>query len=598
MLSALSWLSLAPLALASPSVPPESVVADPPTVVATAPALEAAPQLLAQQRRPLDVVRPQEIRALPGNLDSIPVFNSNSPELVQSDGILLSTFPPEGMAVPEAHLNFPFEGRFDIFAHHVVRGLTPDDRRTLFMGTVVYNPSEQPVTLNIYQGVSYLSQEAPFNNLPSYVANPDGTVFAGPGSRTVTDMLQGRHQTQWPQQVEIPPQRAYLLMNAPIPLRRLPFPVGAILSPGAVLPSRAAYETGLFFASTTLQSSVGGNLTGAIAQAVPPAIAALPSNGRSALLYLSSSGPVYVANLSMYAPRNSRGEERAPTLQEWLSLLVNRGVAGPRDIAPSNPATHQPDRDGRFFYGRVAGVARGSRWTAIATDANQSTLQIPSPGQAVSYVLSTVDRNTLGTRQIQSAEMLVRYPDTAFRAHGNYGIHYNVVMPLYNPEDEDRIIVLKLQTPLQDEDARNRLRFLNPPEDRIFFRGTVRVRFATNLLGRMQSRYIHVVQRRGQEGEPLLELRVPPRSQRLVEVDLIYPPDATPPQVITVKTLPPRTNSADLSSPAEGTVAMVSDRPLAIAPLSNTLKPLNLATLPRGVQGLLEGTPTLGAEEE
>jgi hypothetical protein len=29
-------------------------------------------------------------------LDSIRVFNSNSPEVVQTEGILLSTFPPEG----------------------------------------------------------------------------------------------------------------------------------------------------------------------------------------------------------------------------------------------------------------------------------------------------------------------------------------------------------------------------------------------------------------------------------------------------------------------------------------------------------------------
>jgi hypothetical protein len=30
---------------------------------------------------------------------------------------------------------------------------------------------------------------------------------------------------------------------------------------------------------------------------------------------------------------------------------------------------------------------------------------------------------------------------------------------------------------------------------------------------------------------------MPPSDQRLVQVDFLYPPDATPPQVLTVKTL-------------------------------------------------------------
>lgn len=42
---------------------------------------------------PEEVVQPQEVRALPGRLDAIPTFNSNSPELVLREGILLSTFP-------------------------------------------------------------------------------------------------------------------------------------------------------------------------------------------------------------------------------------------------------------------------------------------------------------------------------------------------------------------------------------------------------------------------------------------------------------------------------------------------------------------------
>lgn len=59
---------------------------------------------------PEEVVQPQEVRPLPGKLDTVPTFNSNSPELVLKEGILLSTFPPDGKKVPTAHLNFPFRG--------------------------------------------------------------------------------------------------------------------------------------------------------------------------------------------------------------------------------------------------------------------------------------------------------------------------------------------------------------------------------------------------------------------------------------------------------------------------------------------------------
>lgn len=45
------------------------------------------------------------------------------------------------------------------------------------------------------------------------------------------------------------------------------------------------------------------------------------------------------------------------------------------------------------------------------------------------------------------------------------------------------------------------------------------------------------MQRRGQRGEPLALLRLQPGERRLVKVDFLYPPDATPPQVLTINTL-------------------------------------------------------------
>ncbi|MDI9638339.1 DUF3370 domain-containing protein [Oscillatoria amoena NRMC-F 0135] len=453
----------------TPSLPPPE----------TLPAFEELPLL---ERLPhLEVMHPAELRSLPGRLDSVPVFNSNSPELVQTEGILLSTFPPEGKRNRLAHLNFAFNGRFDIFSHHVTRARTPEETRSFYQGIILYNPLTQPVTVEILQGASYLTRpDALFVTLPPVVDNPVGRVFAGPGSRAMNDILRGRRQENLPSSVVVPPGQYYLLMNVPIPA-------------GTVTPT---------------------------------------SNGRSTLLRLQSSGPIYVANLAMRAPQNANGSERPPELDEWETLLVNGTLAGPRDLAPS--ALDAPRS--RMVYGRVAGVAEGSKWLAKLTDNERSDrLTIPQSGRAFAYGLSTLHQGRLGTEQIQSAKMLVRYPDTAYYAHGNYGVEYNLTLPLHNPTKERQTVTLSLSTPVKDDTVQGTLLFFNPPEERIFFRGTVRLRFA-NDLGLMQSRYVHLVQNRGHLAEPLLTLELPPNSNRRVEVDFLYPPDATPPQVLMVRT--------------------------------------------------------------
>ena len=505
----------------------------------SAPLLEQTP-VLPMPPRQIEVVRSQDVRALPGHLDTVPVFNSNSPESIQSEGILLSTFPPGTMQVPSAHLNYAFNGPFDLFAHHVAKGLNADDTRTMYMGVVVYNPGDQPVTLNIVQAVSYLSQDAPFVDLPAYVANPLGTVFAGPGSRTTTDILRGQRQPQWPTQITIPPKRIQLLLNMPIPLRRLTVPTDGTLPPGYLIPGPIVAA-----ATPSPLAALMVNATGSNLPALPAVNPPLPStsqdvaiNGRTILMHLSSSAPVYLASLAMYAPKTAGGAERVPSLAEWVDVLTKDGLAGPRDRPPSLPDSRSFTR---FFYGRVSGVSQGSQWETTPTDnPDVDYLSIPQPGKSISYVISTVDRNTFGTGQIQSAPMLVRYPDTAYRAHGNYGVRYNVTLPLYNNTDLAQKVAVMLQTPVQSEQAQNALKFREPPDNLVFFRGTVRLRY-TNDFGFPQTRYLHLVQRRGQEGEPLLQLTLPKGDRRSVEIEFVYPPDATPPQVLTIQTIEQRT---------------------------------------------------------
>ncbi|MBD2020775.1 DUF3370 domain-containing protein, partial [Leptolyngbya sp. FACHB-36] len=362
-----------------------------------------------------------------------------------------------------------------------------DDLRTLHLGILLHNPSSQPITVDVLQAASYLSQpDAPFRDLPPYAENPVGAVYAGPGSRVTTEVLRGQRQTEFPAQIEIPPKQSRLLLNLPIPVKPL--------SP--------------------------------------------PLNGRSTLVRLWSSGPVYAASLARFAEQLSDGTERAPSLDEWQSLLDTGALAGPRDRAPTPP----DQTKGQIIYGRVAGVAQGSRWTAQLVDSpgfetgTDWSLGIPQPGQAFSYGLSTLTKGTLGTGQVQTARMVARYPDTAYEAHGNYAIEYNLTLPLVNKTSTLGQVAIAIETPLKDDQPKQGLRFLEPPARNVFFRGTVRVRYNDDQ-GLPQTRYVHLVQRRGQKGQPLVLLTMKPGDRRLVTVDFLYPPDSTPPQILTVRTL-------------------------------------------------------------
>lgn len=437
------------------------------------------PAIIQLTPEPQLIVEPQEIRTLSGQLDTIPVFNSNSPEVVQTDGILLSLFPPTNKTDPTAHLNYPLSGRFDIFTHHIARKPNSTDSRPIYQGILILNPRSQPVTIYVLQGLTYSTNpDAPFIDLPSVVENPFGEVYSGPGSRLVTDILRNINQSQFPREIVIEPGESYLLLNEPIVL----------------------------------------------------------GSARSTYFKLSSTLPVYVANLALTAPFDSNnGSEvnyRPPTVEEWKSVLVHGTLVQPRDLIPTPP----DQRTGHIIYGRVAGVSMGSQWTTTVKD-NNNRLNIPNRGKAYSYPLSTIPEVSLGTGQVQSAPLAVRYPDTAYSAHGNYLVRYRLKFPFYNPTNEPKTITLSLQTPLKKDDTQQGLDFLSPPDSQVFYRGTIKLSYLDENRV-LRSLSYHIVQRRGEQGQPLLTLTLNPQETREAEIELLYPPDATPPQVITVKTLP------------------------------------------------------------
>ncbi len=413
------------------------------------------------------------MRPLPGKLDEIPVLNSNNPELIFNEGIIISTLPSIGMGSPYAHLNHPFKGRFDVFAHHVVRA-SPSGR-TLYLGVLLFNGSKQPATVKLNQAASALTfPDAPFSVLPPVKNNNAGSVFSGPGSRVMNDILRGKRQEKYPAQMVIPPSKSQMLFSQPLPLNH-----------------------------------------------------SLTRNGFSAYFRLHTDVPIYAASMAMHAPRNGAGRERQPTLEDWKKLLKTADLMRPRDRIPRNSQ--------RRIYSRVAGVSLGSTWQADVTDPGSQQLKIPQLGQGFAYPISTLEGGKMGTKQNQAAQMEVRYPDTAYEAHGNYGVQYSLTLPLVNPTRQPKKVSLAIETPLKFDDPEGKVTYLNPPAKNIFYRGTVQFRYQ-NDQGQPENRYYHLVQRRGQRGAPLVVLTLPPGQQRTVQVDLLYPPDATPPQVLTVRT--------------------------------------------------------------
>jgi Protein of unknown function (DUF3370) len=415
---------------------------------------------------------------LPGELDNVPVLNSNSPEVVQTDGILVSTLPKTGTASPDLHLDYAFSGRFDIFAHHIARAdngvLT-----TLYLGVLLSNPSGTPVAVDLHQAASYDSQpDAPFVELPAQSDNSAGDVYAGPGDRVTDDVLRGKRDAQFPASVIVPPRKTLVLAALPIPVRALQPPL----------------------------------------------------NGRSLLFRLNAHGPVHAATLAMFAKPNADGGERPPNAAEWEDLWKNGSAAGPREKPPTPPGTTTG-----IVYGRVAGVATGSRWRALLTtpDGEGKEFVINGDRATVSYPVASPEGFTLGTKQVQSAAMVAREPDTAYAAHGNYGVEYDIVLPLHNATQSAQSVSITLQTPLNKDVDPDGLQFSPQPRKAIFFRGTVRINIKDEN-GCDQERYVHVTQHQGERGQPLLRQLLPAGTSRRIELRFLYPPDSTPPQAVTI----------------------------------------------------------------
>ncbi len=416
---------------------------------------------------------------LQGALDQILMFNSNSPEIIKTEGILLSTFPFDGMKSPEAHLNLPFEGRFDLFSHHLSAEKEKDDYTTIYQGIILQNLSEKAVNLRVLSGSSYTTQpDAPFKKLDDYLINNNGNFFSGPGDRVSQDILRGKLTVE-NRIAKIMPKEVFVLLNEPIPI-----------SPGFTV------------------------------------------NARTSQFKLESDGPLYIADLALYQKKFLFfWKDQKPSVSDWLNILKNGNLSEKRDHIPT-PVENKDEWP--FFYGRVAGVQIGSKWESIITN-DQNVFKIPAPNEGVSYALNTVSINTYGTSQVQSAKIIRRYWDTAIQANANYGVTYEISIPLYNANKEATSVAISFDSPLRvfKDRLQNKITFYDEPPEKVTFRGEFKIEYKS-LLGADNKKYIHIVQRFGQLGLPLVSILMSPGEHRLVKITYVYPADATPPHVLTI----------------------------------------------------------------
>jgi hypothetical protein len=200
----------------SPLPTPQTTVSVEPASTPSADAARPPASPLASQSPRILAVN--TIHPLPGGLNQTQVLNSNSPEMVKEDGVLISTFSGK-----DTDLDHRFVGPFELFLHHIAETAFLDGRDTLWIG-LLGRADESLVRLKMLGGVSHLTgPDAPFKELAPLVDDPEGQVYSGPGSRVAVDQLMGR-AGQLTDYWQIEAGKTRLLQSWPIPAKNFLIP--------------------------------------------------------------------------------------------------------------------------------------------------------------------------------------------------------------------------------------------------------------------------------------------------------------------------------------------------------------------------------------
>jgi hypothetical protein len=389
-------------------------------------------------------------------------LNDNHPEILSrytpERAITSSTMPPQGTAHPGAHQNQAINGEGSIFSSHQNR-----TGRELHQNLLLHNPTDKPVRVQVSALASTTTREAPYRDTTTKptaatATRPDPSGTLGNGPGDRTADLVLRGHREGPASITIPPHGTAVLHSASHPK-------------GVELVTQAQFKT-------------DGPVNAAVAYSTTPL--ANDKTGHSA---------------------------KAAEILRTSDLVA-------RD--PKHDKIPSPPGDGRFIYGRVAGMVEGSNGTATLTNDNGNKRFITDrPGTQEFAFLTKTTRNVDGYDS--AGRMLSRYPDSAYKNHGNYGADLTVSLPLHNPANAPG-------------PRRVRVYFDTPPEQN---NGGVSrsIRNSVAATAGGTTRYFNLNQQAGSRSQtPLVDVTLKPGQSMDAALRMVNAANNTPPHTIRVVT--------------------------------------------------------------
>jgi hypothetical protein len=433
--------------------------------------------------------RSARLLVLPGMLNKMPVFYSNRPELLKTPGeILNSTDLPEMNSLT---------GSFSIFAHHVVE-TAPFDFSGFRLGLLVRPASsqatekEKAVSLTLHNAfISRTQPDAPFiTTAPLLTQTKMSKIVSGPGDA----MAWARLNTQ-----DLYPENSLATKS---------------------LPATFTFDREILVADIEVPTFPLG--LGIIGE----------RNGLSAWLDVSSTAPVSLRWVAIKTTKPSAG------LADYQDAA--KIPAGPSELPATVYDPQGAPPSGVFRFGRVAGVVQGADWNGVYRLSSEDIDNLKE-GLLLAWPVASTYLKAWGG-QNQSAPLLARQADSAVQSHGNYGVAYHMAYTLANPDDAALELQWRWTQPTsvsKNVNAKNILSY--DPKTQIVFRGSIRVETHCQEDGKDHDpkiQFYHLQVKQGHWHAPFYAHSLPPKSECRLLLDWVYPPDAIPPQMLSVEKKP------------------------------------------------------------
>lgn len=242
-------------------------------------------------------------------------------------------------------------------------------------------------------------------------------------------------------------------------------------------------------------------------------------NALSLWLDLQTDQAVHLRWVALKSPGPGKHEDYQEAAQK---------TAGPAEPEATDYDPQSPPPRGTFRFGRVSGIVQGDSWQGTYRFQTQDWERLKK-GEALAWPVASTYLKQWGSGQNQSAPLLRKMPGSAVESHGNYGTYYRVRYQIQNPEATPLRLQWRWTQPsAYQATAEPPLSYT--PHQQVVFRGTVRVHNSAH-----ETRWIHLQTRQGVWQAPFYEQSLAAGESQEVEFAWVYPPDAIPPQLLSVE---------------------------------------------------------------